>query len=202
MILRALFRADGIDLEKGGVYVDVGAHHPKRFSNTLFFYELGWDGINIDPNEGTENLFNKSRPRDKTIEIALGEQPGKQEFFTYDESALNSLKDRETELADTPYVSSGAKMVEVSTLKDVMAQFFPDTIPHPNFLDIDVEGHELEVLKGNDWSKFRFSYVLVEQKLSSLASCVNCPVTEYLEELGYKPLAHSRLTAIFKHFST
>jgi len=200
MILRSLFESDGIDMEKGGIYVDVGAHHPKRFSNTLFFYERGWHGINIDPNEGTEELFSKSRPRDKTIEVALSEKPGFQEFFTYDEPALNSLNNRDEELADTPYVSSGTKTVEVSTLKDVLSLFFKDSISQPNFLDIDVEGHELEVLKGNDWSKFRFSYILIEQKLQSLASSANPSLTNYLEELGYMPLAHSRLSAIFKHF--
>ena len=91
-------------------------------------------------------------------------------------------------------------MVEVSTLKDILSQFFKDSIPQPNFLDIDVEGHELEVLKGNDWGKFSFSYILIEQKLQSLASSANSSLTNYLEELGYKPLAHSRLSAIFKHF--
>jgi len=201
MILRALLEANKVDVKKGGFYVDVGAHHPKRFSNTMFFYELGWKGINIDPNEGTEDLFSKSRPRDKTIEIALGEQLGNHKFYTYDESALNSLNNRDIELADTPYIPSGSKMIQVSTLKNIITQFFPDSIPYPNFLDVDVEGLELAVLKGNDWNKFRFSFILVEQKLSSFALIINCPVTKYLEELGYEPIAHCHLTTIFRHSS-
>ena len=59
MILRRLF-----EKQKTGFYVDVGAHHPKRFSNTFFFYKKGWSGINIDAMPNSMRLFDKIRPRD------------------------------------------------------------------------------------------------------------------------------------------
>jgi len=59
MILRRLF-----EKQLTGFYVDVGAHHPKRFSNTYFFYKQGWHGINIDAMPGSMKLFEKIRPRD------------------------------------------------------------------------------------------------------------------------------------------
>ena len=44
-----------------GFYVDVGAHHPKRFSNTYFFYRKGWRGINVEPMPGSKpNLINST----------------------------------------------------------------------------------------------------------------------------------------------
>ncbi|MFA7355121.1 MAG: SAM-dependent methyltransferase, partial [Sulfurimonadaceae bacterium] len=63
MILRRLF-----EQQPNGFYVDVGAHHPKRFSNTYFFYKKGWRGINIDAMPNSMELFNKIRPRDINIE--------------------------------------------------------------------------------------------------------------------------------------
>src|SRR6186713_1276577 len=50
--------------KSGGFYVDVGAHHPKRFSNTYMFYKEGWSGINIDAMPGSMKLFNKVRSKD------------------------------------------------------------------------------------------------------------------------------------------
>ena len=49
---------------KTGFYVDIGCHHPFRFSNSYLFYKLGWRGICVDPLPGTKALFNKWRPED------------------------------------------------------------------------------------------------------------------------------------------
>jgi hypothetical protein len=57
MILQRIF-----ENQPCGFYVDVGAHHPKRFSNTYFFYKKGWRGINIEAMVGSRQLFNKMRP--------------------------------------------------------------------------------------------------------------------------------------------
>ena len=51
MILRRIFE------EKNGFYVDVGAHHPRRFSNTYYFYKQGWTGISIEPNPQAAKAF-------------------------------------------------------------------------------------------------------------------------------------------------
>ena len=68
MILQRLF-----EKQKTGFYVDVGAHHPRRFSNTYFFYKKGWCGINIDAMPNSMKRFNRSRPRDINIEKAISE---------------------------------------------------------------------------------------------------------------------------------
>ena len=57
-----------------GFYVDVGAHHPKRFSNTCYFYDRRWQGINLDTLPGSMWFLQKLRPRDKNLEIAISEK--------------------------------------------------------------------------------------------------------------------------------
>ena len=146
IILSGILIRDEINLKDGGFYLDVGAHHPVRFSNTKLFYDYGWNGINIDPNERTSEIFQKAVPRDINLEMAIGEKIGEQEFFKYDESALNSFKNRDKELIDTPYLKSGSKMVATTTLEEIMINHLKGELPTPNFLDIDVEGLELEVL--------------------------------------------------------
>ena len=68
MILRRIFIG-----KLTGFYVDIGAHHPKRFSNTYIFYQRGWRGINIDAKPGTKEVFNKLRPRDINLEVPISE---------------------------------------------------------------------------------------------------------------------------------
>lgn len=66
LILRELF-----EYAKSGFYVDVGAHHPFRFSNTYLFYKVGWRGLNIDAMPNSMKLFNRFRPRDINIECGV-----------------------------------------------------------------------------------------------------------------------------------
>ena len=86
MILRRLF-----EKQKTGFYVDVGAHHPKRFSNTFFFYKKGWSGINIDAMPNSMRLFNEIRPRDTNLEIPISDKKQKLKYYMFNEPALNGF---------------------------------------------------------------------------------------------------------------
>ena len=58
--------------QKSGFYVDIGAHHPFRFSNTFLFYKMGWKGINVDAMPKSMEIFKRFRPRDINLELAVG----------------------------------------------------------------------------------------------------------------------------------
>jgi len=77
--------------KKNGFYVDVGAHHPFRFSNTYKFYEKGWSGINIEPNPEDFHLFSKYRNRDININAGVGSNDGTLTYFMFNEPALNTF---------------------------------------------------------------------------------------------------------------
>ena len=201
LILKGLMERDQIDLSKKGFYLDVGAHHPTRFSNTKLFYDLGWSGINIEPNEGTKNLFDKSRPRDNTLEVGLGKKCGYQEFFLYNEKALNSLENRDSELLDSPYSSTGSKEIEIARMEIILNEYCVERLQEPNFVDIDVEGLELDVLEGNDWNRFKFNYILIEQKIQSIDAIKDSTLFKFLSKKGYVLLAHNGLTSFYKHIT-
>jgi hypothetical protein len=86
MALRRVF-----EKEKIGFYVDVGAHHPKRFSNTYFFYRMGWNGINIDAMPGSMKEFDKYRGRDINLELGVAKQEGILNSYVFNEPALNTF---------------------------------------------------------------------------------------------------------------
>jgi hypothetical protein len=78
-------------------YVDVGAHHPRRFSNTQYFYRQGWRGINIEPNPDGHALLKLFRRKDININCGVSDQEGTLPYYQFDEPALNTL-DRDTAL--------------------------------------------------------------------------------------------------------
>ena len=83
-ILRRIFEGQRI-----GFYVDVGAHHPKRFSNSYLFYKRGWHGINIDAMPGSMRVFDATRPRDINLEMGIGLSIGQLDYYVFDEPAFN-----------------------------------------------------------------------------------------------------------------
>lgn len=66
-----------------GFFIDVGAHHPFRFSNTYLLYRQGWAGINIDALPGAKKLFEHYRPRDITIEMGVSDVPGSLTYWSF-----------------------------------------------------------------------------------------------------------------------
>src|SRR5437879_2682243 len=85
-----------------GFYVDIGAHHPIRFSNTYLFSKRGWHGINVDAEPGSMALFRKMRPRDINIESGVGERAGTMLFYRFNEPALNTFDEKEAALKNQP----------------------------------------------------------------------------------------------------
>ncbi len=99
--------------QRQGLYVDVGCHHPFRFSNTYMFYRRGWSGICIDPLPGTRRLFNRWRKRDIVLEAGVSRQPAQLTYHMFDEPAVNTFDAAlaSERLATTPYKKIGTVTV-------------------------------------------------------------------------------------------
>jgi len=142
-----------------GFYVDVGAMHPDVDSVTKHFYDLGWHGINIEPAASHHALLVEQRPRDTNLRVALGERPGRATLHRVGTTGLSSLDPAVLSAA----ASLGEKIededVEVITLAEVCRRHVSGEI---DFLKIDVEGLEEQVIRGGDWKRFRPRIVLVE----------------------------------------
>ena len=71
-----------------GFYIDVGCHHPRRFSNTALLYKNGWNGINIDASANNLKLFNLFRKRDKNVNALISEKSENLKFYYFNESSF------------------------------------------------------------------------------------------------------------------
>jgi FkbM family methyltransferase len=181
-----------------GFYLDVGAHHPFRFSNTAIYYQRGWRGINIDATPESMNEFRKMRPDDINIECAVSSDTRERMFFVYNEPALNGIDcDRSEEFVGTKFKLLRKIPVQTHTLASIL-QSHIQQLPKPNFLTVDVEGHDLEVLQSNDWNKFRFDWVLCEIQVGSISDLAYNPVYKYLSDIGYHLRAFTGRTGIFQ----
>lgn len=176
MVLARLF--DGI---RNGFYVDVGAHHPTRFSNTYYFYLRGWRGINIEPNPDAMLLFQKKRSRDINLCMGVSNGNGLIPYWKFNESALNTCSGERMKLdLEVPeHKLIGKELVPVERLESIFSRYVSNGT-EIGFMNVDVEGFELSVLKSNDWSKWQPKVIVVEDALGDGVA------REYLHDLGYR----------------
>lgn len=179
-----------IDGHDPGFYVDVGAHHPTRFSNTALLYSMGWHGINIDPTPGSRPEFDRLRPRDINLEVGIG-KPGLATYFIFDEPALNTFStQRVAELeATTRYRVLRTVEIPVQSLGEILHVHMPADL-RIDLLSIDTEGSDLDVLQSNDWTRFRPDIVIAEDLGQlSLREIGRSPVVTFLEDEGFEAIA-------------
>ena len=180
-----------------GFYVDVGAHHPVRFSNTYLFYRRGWSGINIDAMPGSMRKFNRVRPRDINIECGVAAASGKLMYHRFNESALNTFDAAEAKHKNKPpYQVVDIVEVAVERLDDLLARYLP-VGQQIDFLSVDVEGKDDEVLRSNDWNRYRPRYILAETLRTDMLNLGSCPVVQFLKSVGYTPVAKAYNTSFF-----
>jgi FkbM family methyltransferase len=182
-----------------GFYVDIGAHHPVRFSNTWMFYRKGWRGINIDPTPGSMLPFKFMRRKDINLEIGIGQKSETILFHCFNEPALNTFDIDLANERNTGKPYKIVKIIEVQTepLSNILNKFLPKG-KQIDFLTIDVEGLDLQVLQSNDWEKYSPMYVLVEDIDFNLSVLDSSPIYNYLSQKGYEIVSVLKRTIIYK----
>lgn len=194
MILRRMFEG-----QIAGFYIDVGAHHPKRFSNTYFFYKKGWNGINIDAMPGSMKPFEKIRTKDINIEKAISSKKQILTYYVFNEPALSGfskeISERRNGLNNYKIVSKTE--IETSTLEEVLEKNLPEK-QVIDFLSVDVEGLDFDVIKSLNLNRYHPRVILVETSERTLSDVQNTEVYKYLSDQDYELYAKAVYTLIFK----
>lgn len=142
-----------------GFYVDVGAHDPTALSVTRAFYDHGWRGINIEPHPLYAKRLREERPRDLTMEVAVGDSPGLISIYDFGATGLTTIVKEIAEEHSSAGFSSSEFRVPRTTLATVLCDLGDQEV---HFCKVDVEGYERQVLAGADFKKFRPWIVLIE----------------------------------------
>lgn len=192
MILRHVF-----ETQPRGFYVDVGAHHPLRYSNTFHFYRLGWRGINIDATPGSMDLFKVMRPRDINVEAAVGDTKRRLTFYQFNDPAVSTFDPALAKKRDgNIWKLIAQRELETQSLAQILATHLPAN-QAIDFLSIDVEGMDEQVLRSNDWQRYRPRVVVIECLEQDAAQVMGSAPAAFLQARGYALLAKTAHTAFF-----
>ena len=196
-----LHRLLAIDHREGsGFYVDVGAHHPQKYSNTYFFYLKGWRGINIEARPGSKEEFDRERPNDINLELGIAREEGGLTYYEFDLPAYNGFCEASARKVDE---TGGGKIVGTKEIKTApLASVLEEHLPNGqkiDFLTIDVEGLDLEVLRSNDWERFRPEVVVAEDnEFPGFARAGDSEVVKFLDGVGYELVGRAVNSLFFR----
>ncbi len=149
-----------------GRYIDIGAFHPFRGSNTYLLYKKGWSGINIDLNKTSIDLFKLARPNDINLNLAISEANKKIKVYqTKDLGKMNTI--------DPKFASIFLKNYHVRescsyNLNDILYKYNASKNNRFELIDIDVEGSEYQILENLNFNKYSFKLILVETHIGYL----------------------------------
>lgn len=171
------------ETQREGFYVDVGAHHPTRFSNTHLLHLRGWWGVNIDATPKSMLAFAKARPGDINLEMGVAEVTGIMRYHVFNEPALNTFSARVAESHASNPMFQVMRTVDlpVLPLAEILHRHAPPGVGI-DLLSIDVEGLDLEILRSNDWDRYRPAVICVEARLEDGAQE---STAHLLTSLGY-----------------
>ena len=143
-----------------GFYVDIGAHHPIQRNNTHLLFKKGWEGVNIDINQFSIDLFNFLRPKDLNLQIAVSDKEGEASFFY--QKKFSQLNTTDKGVAKENFQGNfQEKKVKCQTIQNIL-----DNSKYKNkkidFLNIDIEGAEMKVLNTLNFEIYDPSLICIE----------------------------------------
>jgi len=176
-----------------GVYVDIGAFHPYTHSNTYLLYRWGWRGINIDPRPGSKMLFDRYRPDDINIEAGIGGTDSSMTYYMLEDLPVMNTFSREN-LVKLDVLDKVTRTLEVPVLtyRSLLKQ--NPSIHAIDYLNIDAEGFEMEILNGLKGETILPKVITIEQNdVLTLKEVEESDPAKFLSSLGYTAYAKNIL---------
>jgi hypothetical protein len=145
--------------KNNGFYLDVGSQHPISNNNTYLLFKRGWSGINIDLDKKNIDLFNTARPNDINLNLAISSDVAEKKlYFYHDKSPINTL-DKVVSDFQTATVNE-IKRIKTTTLNIALQNLKLNN--KIDYMNLDVEGHEMDIFKAFDLSLYKPSIISVE----------------------------------------
>jgi len=166
-----------------GFYIDVGAWDDVTDSVTKHFYEKGWHGINVEPTPSYFEKYQQSRDRDINLNIALLDKLGSGTLTTIPNTGLSTFNSDHASEHRAKGFHAQERQVEVRTLEEICDQYAKNT--QIDFLKVDTEGTELQVLQGGNWKHFRPRVLIVEATLPNSQIASHAEWEPFILQHGY-----------------
>ncbi len=189
--------------EERGIYVDVGAHHPFRFSNTALLYSQGWHGINIDPLPGVKELFDQHRPNDINLNCGIGPRRERLTYYMFEEPALNTFSASQAAVRKQQGFHAVNEIpIDTRPLGEVLEKYLVGK--DVSLLTIDAMDYDYEVLRSNNWDLFKPKLIIVHDdsgdlKFNDVSAALHTRTCLFLKELKYSLVAKTYWSSFFLH---
>lgn len=194
LILQSIFR----DV-KNGCYLEIGAYQPVKQSNTYAMYLNGWTGVCVDGNNAYKDDWQKLRPKDKFLNYLVSDKKRDVELFLFPEShnTMNSIDLETVERYSKRFQPHEINKETRTTvpISDLLDEYFNNQELH--LLCLDVEGSELDILKGMNFDMYIPGVIVAEVKNFNFSFPLEQEVNKFLYDLGYKLIAKSPLDSFF-----
>ncbi len=186
-----------------GTYLDLGAYHPFKHSNTAYFWIKGWCGFNIDANPNSIKLLNKFRPDDKNIWTAIIPQSDYSSGIRNVQLMLPSTKDSTSGISasGTVHASTSSERSFSESLNapaiSVNALLDQYSIGDIDYLNVDIEGYDLTIIREFDFLIRRPSVISIEDYSNNLHEVLSSEITTILLAAEYELVGRAGPTSIF-----
>ena len=176
-----------------GFYIDIGANHPVVLSATYLLYRKGWQGITVEPIPALCSLHARLRPRDICLNVGVGARPGSQQFWETAPDYFCSFSQKAARKAEADGLCRVLREthVKVASPRDIISRM-PEGA-HVNYLSIDTEGLDTEILSNWPWEDCRPDLVSCEASADH-----NSEAGRLLAQAGYQHLKNFPVTAFWK----
>jgi len=178
-------------------YLDIGANHPYDLNNTALFHSKGCQGINIDADPRLIENFKLYRPNDINLNVGIGNYEGIMDFYVMNDNTLSTFSDTEkNNMLNIGKTLSHIEKVEVITINAVLAKYCNGIFP--DFLSIDVEGLDFDILKTINYKNNSPKIICVEASEYSPfgTGARRNELIDFLISNGYYEYANTNLNAI------
>jgi len=188
--------------QKPGFYLDIGAHHPTRFSVTKHLYQAGWTGVNVDANPDLIPAFLADRPKDVSVQALVGSKKI-YNFSIFSEPAISTHND----FWKSNFLSEGQEIIQTKqmagiTLRKIYDQYFPKE--KIDLLNIDAEGSDLDVFNSMDWetlSQSRFPEWILLESFPPVENSLKTPAVTRALSVGYQAWLVLPTSVLLRHSS-
>ncbi|MFM1843505.1 MAG: hypothetical protein RLZZ490_2248 [Cyanobacteriota bacterium] len=178
VILNRLFKE-----KNEGFYIDIGANHPVFDSVTMAFYERGWKGINVEPVPVYYELLCEKRGRDVNLNCAVSDQENTLDFYDLEGTGYSTLdKTVAQTLVSEKNLDLKVYQVQTQSLAAIAKEYVHCPI---DFMKIDVEGWEKQVVVSHDWENFRPTVLIIEATFPSKSEHLDSDIEAFLNEKNY-----------------
>ena len=179
-----------------GTYIDIGAYHPYRFSNTYLLYRKGWRGINVDINKKSIDLFDIARPNDVNLNVAIGDKNKTQTY--YYKNIIHPMNTLNKNFAKRFW--SKKAHIKKNKIMTRTFDYLVKKMKKVDLLDIDVEGTEYDVIKKINFKNIRFKIILIEHSVFNEKAKKNKKKIKYLlQKAKYVYVKSFGETSVYKN---